>query len=389
VLYIFNQPGDRLKIRKKRLGTMEIKKTILLDSSESLSKALAQLDETPAVVITKNGKYYGMVDHRSVNSGIRDSKNIKCEAVASKPPVLGPRADLLQRVEAFMVGHFKALPVVDGELNPMGITTRVELLDDMMKQKLIPPMKLGELMSKPVFTIDENETVSVARKELKENKARRLVVLRRSNPVGVVSVFDMSAWDSKPNLAGGRKDIRMAENISVGEMKLAGFLRPDITVVSDKASLPEAILKMIEKEVSTVIVVSDKEAVGVLSASDVFKSILDMAQEGMTIQISGLGQDDMSQYDHIKEKLTHVLSKFSGSFNIRNVSVHVKEGKSTYQVNVYFDTDDGHISVKEERGALRETIDEIAGEIANILRKKKELRKMKPRTTNVLGRGKT
>ena len=367
---------------------MDIKKTAILDGSDSLSKAIAQLDETPAVIVTKNGKYFGLVDHRCVNSGIKDTFNIKCETIAIKPPVLTSSADMLQRVSAFMVGHFKALPVVDEDLAPLGITTRVELLNDMIKEKLIPPMKISEIMSKPVFTIDENDTVASARKILKENKARRLVVTRRGNPVGIVSVFDMGAWDSKSNLVGGRKDIRMADNINVADMKVSGFTRSDITVVAQEASLQEAVQKMVEKEVSAVIVVSDKVPAGVLSALDVFKIVLDMAEEGMQIQISGLGQDDVQQYSHIKEKMTHALEKFSG-FNIRNVSVHIKEGKSTYQVSVYFDTDDGHISLKEERAELRETVDEIASEIANVLRKKKDQRKMKPRVTNVKGRGKT
>jgi CBS domain-containing protein/ribosome-associated translation inhibitor RaiA len=365
---------------------MDIKRTAILDSSDSLSKALAQLDETPAVIVTKNGKYFGLVDHRSVGSGIKNPSNIRCETIAIKPPVLTSSADMLQRVGAFMVGHFKALPVVDENLMPLGITTRVELLDDMIKEKLIPPMKISVIMSKPVYTIDENETVASARKSLKENRARRLVVTRKGNPVGIVSVFDMGAWDSKPNLAGGRKDIRMNDNINVADMKVSGFTRSDITAVPQGASLQEAVQKMVEKEVSAVIVISEKVPVGVLSALDVFKIILDMAEEGMQIQISGLGQEDMQQYSHIKEKFTHVLEKFSG-FNVRNVSVHIKEGKSTYQVSVYFDTDHGHISLKEERAELRETIDEIASEIANVLRKKKELRKMKPRTTHG-GRGK-
>lgn len=368
---------------------MEIKQAVVLDSSDSLSKALAHLDETPAVIITKNGKYFGIVDHRSVSPGIRDPSSTKCESIVTKPPVLLAEADLLQRVEAFTVGHFKALPVVDGNLNPLGITTRVELLSDMMDQKLIPPMKLCDLMSKPVYTIEEKETVASAKKIIKENKARRLVVIRNGNPVGVVSVYDMSAWDSKPNLTGGRKDIRMMDNINVADMKLAGFLRPDMAIVDEGASLQEAIQKMVDKEVSWVVVLSGKKPAGVLSATDVFKTILEMAKEGMQIQISGLSEDDQHEYSHIHEKISHVLGKFSGSFNIRNVSVHVKEGKSTYMVSVFFDTDDGHVSIKEERGALRDTIDEISSEIANVLRKKKDIRKMKPRVKNVRGRGKT
>jgi CBS domain-containing protein/ribosome-associated translation inhibitor RaiA len=367
---------------------MEIKKTALLDCSDSLSKALAQLEGVPAVVVTRDGRYYGIVDHRSVSTGIRNPSNIRCETIAIKPPVLQADADLLRRMEAFMVGHFKALPVVDADLAPLGITTRVGLLSDMIAQKLVPPMRISELMSKPAYTIDENETVAAAKNSLKENRVRRLVVTRKNAPVGVVSIFDMGAWDAKPNFSGGRKDIRMSDNINVGGMKISAFIRPDITVVNEGVSLQEAIEKMVEKDVSAVIVVSDRQPVGMLSAMEIFKIILGMAREGMQIQISGLGQDDIAQYGHIQEKLSHVLGKFS-SFNIRNVSVHAKEGKSTHQVNVYFDTDDGHVSVKCERGTLRESVDELAAEIANILRKRKELRRMKPRATHARGRGKT
>jgi CBS domain-containing protein/ribosome-associated translation inhibitor RaiA len=249
-------------------------------------------------------------------------------------------------------------------------------------------MKISELMSRPAFTIDENETVAGLKRALKESKVRRLLVTRRGRPVGVVSVFDVGAWDSKPNLSEGRKNIKLAENFNFGGMKISGFIRSDITVMDQGASLQEAVQKMVEKEVSTVIVVSDKVPVGILSALDVFKMILDMAQERMPIQISGLGRDDMHQYSHIREKISHVLGKFSG-FRIRNASVHVKEGKSTYQVSVYFDTDNGHVSMKGERGSLREAVDELASEIGNVLRKRKELRKKKPRAIHVRGRGKT
>jgi len=367
---------------------MEIKQTLILDSSDSLSKALAQLDVLPAVIITKNGKYYGIVDHRSVSSVIRNPANTKCESAIAKPPVLMADADLLERVEAFMVGHFKAVPVVNSKLEPLGITSRVELMDDMIKQKLIPPMKLCDLMSKPVYTIDENETVAAAKRMLKEKNARRLVVTRRNNPLGLVSVYDMSALETRSNLATGRKDIK-SQNVSVSDMRISGFIRPDMTIVSEGASLQEAIQKMVDKQASSVIVLSGRELVGVVSALDVFKKILEMAQEGMQIQISGLNQDDIDQYDHIKQKFTHVLGKFSRTFNIRNVSVHVKENKSVYDVSVYLDTDDGHIALRIERADIQGAVDELAAETEHVLRKKKDIRVIKPRATHARGRGKT
>ncbi|MEM5814800.1 MAG: HPF/RaiA family ribosome-associated protein, partial [Candidatus Aenigmatarchaeota archaeon] len=85
---------------------------------------------------------------------------------------------------------------------------------------------------------------------------------------------------------------------------------------------------------------------------------------------------------HIQEKIGNVLDKFSTSFNIRNPSVHVKEQKSTFVVNIYIETDSGHISLKGERGSLKETIDELAVELEKVLRKRKEMRRPKARAVH-------
>lgn len=358
---------------------MDIKKTLILDSSDFVSKALPQLDEMPAVIITKNGRYYGIIDHGCLSQGIRDPQNTKCESAVVRPPVLTVSAGMLERIGAFMTGHFKALPVIDAKDIPLGITTRVELLKDMVDDGLIPPMSAADLMSSPVFVIDEKETLAAAKKRFKESGVRRLVVTRGPNIIGVVSAFDIGAWSAKPNLSAGRKDIKLAVPLTIDDMPISSFLRPDITLVSEGATLHEAVKRMIDKQVSAVVVVAGRKPAGVLSALDVFKRIQELAQEGVPIQISGLPEDDIALYPHIQEKIGHVLEKFSSTFNIRNCSIHVKEGKSTYVVNIYFDTDHGHISLKEERGSLKETVDEIAAELGNMLRKKKELRRQKPR----------
>lgn len=368
---------------------MEIKQTLILDSADSLSRVLRQLESTPAVIVTRNGKYYGIIDHRSMGGGVRDPATTKCENAVVKPPVLSESADILQRVEAFMVGHFKALPVVDSDLNPLGITTRVELLREMVGSRLVPPVRVSEIMGSPAYSIDENETIAAARGRMKELRARRLVVTRNGKLTGVVSAFDIGAWEARPNLAGGRKDIHQSAPINVGTMRISGFLRPDMAVVDEGASLYDAIEKMITKEVSHVIIVSDGKALGVLSALDVFRCVLDAGQEKRQIAISGLSRDNASQYPEISAKIGRVVERFGESFNIRNASVHIKEGKSTYVVNVYLDTDDGHVSLKGERGSLKETVDELAAELNEVLRKKKELRKPKPRAVHTRGRGKT
>jgi len=364
---------------------MEIKKTLILDATEPASKAMSHLAECPAVIVTKNGKYCGIIDHRNIPPGVRNPANVRCETVIAKPPVLRTSAGVLERVDAFLVGHFKALPVVEEDETPLGITTRVELLADIQKDKLVPKESVSALMSTPVFTIDENETLAKAKKMMNESKMGRLLVTSNGYPLGVISAVDIASWATGRSLAAGRKD-RKGADISADDMHILAFLRPEIASVEQNATLDEAIQRMIQKQVSAVIILSGKKTVGVLSALDIFKKIQEMAREPEHITISGLGQDDMGQYQHMQEKVGHVIEKFGGTLNVRNLSVHVKEQKSTYVVSIYLDTDHGHVSLKEERGSLRETVDELAVELEKVLRKRKELRRLKPRVTHTRGR---
>jgi predicted transcriptional regulator/ribosome-associated translation inhibitor RaiA len=363
---------------------MEIKRTLVLDSSEYISKALSQLDQTPAVIVTKNGKYYGVIDHRSLGNNMRLPQNTKCESAVVKPPVLLEGAGLMEMVDAFLVGHFKALPIIDENERPVGITTRVELLKEMMGERLLPSIGVSDLMSSPAFTINEDETIGTAKRMMRDKKARRLIVTRNSLLVGVISAYDLSAFTAKPNLfEGGRKDIKNSQEIRIDQLKISNFLRPDVTLVSEGEPLETMVKRMVAKGVSHVIVVSGKKPVGVISALDVFRKVQEGAQQGMPIVISGLSEDDMDLYDYIKEKIGRAVEKVSKSFNIRNLSVHVKKGKTAHVINVYFDLDKGHVSIREERKGLKETIDRVASEIIMVLRKKKDSRKLKPRVSHV------
>lgn len=364
---------------------MEIKKTVILESSEPLSKALAQLDTTPAVLVTKEGKYHGLIDHRSVSSGIKNPKNTKCETAIAKPPVMRGDVALSDCVSAFLLGHFKALPVVDEKGAPLGITTRVESLKEMRGEKIVPAGKVAELMNSPVYSISEDETVGSLKKALKEKGAHRMVVTKKGHPVGVVSNFDIGAWSGKSNLGGGRKDVKLSDKLDIDNMPISGFLRPDVTTIEEAHTIDEAVKRMIDKQVSSVIVTSGNKAVGVLSALDIFKEIQKMKEEKTEIQISGLSEDNAHHYEHIRTKLGHVLDKFKASFNIRKTKVHVKENKSTFAVSLSFDTDEGPMSMKGERADLKETVDELADELDRVLRKKKDLRKVKPRASKYGG----
>jgi CBS domain-containing protein len=160
-------------------------------------------------------------------------------------------------------------------------------------------------------------------------------------------------------------------------MKISEFIRPDVALVEEETSLEQAVRKMILKQVSSVIVVTDGKPMGVLSALDIFKTIHELGKDGIQMNISGLNDDNKDQHNYIEQKVGHVLEKFRKTFNIRNCNIHIKEGKSSFVVNLNFDTDHGHKSMKSEGDFLKECIDEVTDEANTVLRKEREIKKPK------------
>ncbi len=360
---------------------MELRKTLILDSAEPLSKAAAYLKEEGAVILTKNGKYYGMVDQNSLSKGIRDPLTTKCETVVSKPPVLSGTADVFEQANAFLVGHFRALPVVGDNEEPLGIATRVGVLSELSDSQVLPGQKVAELMSSPVYTINVRDIISKAKRVMKETGTHRLVVTNAQGfPAGVISDLDISTWVTRGNSASGRKDVFSNENSKVESMCISEFLNPDVATIGQASSLGEAVTKMVKNRVSALVVLADnKKPAGILSALDVFRLIQDAAKPKQMITISGLSENSKQYYKPIEEKIAHSLARFSKSFSVKNASVHVKENKSTFMINLLVETESGRVAIKHERPDLKVAIDEVAAELSEQLRKMKEKRNPKAR----------
>ncbi len=355
---------------------MEIKETLILDENEPLSKALTEIRDTgTAAIVTKDRKYRGIIDDRNLrNFSVQNPAKIKCKNVIVKPPVLSPDTGILDRIDAFLMGHFKALPVVNQAGKPMGITTRVELLEDMKRASLIPKVAVKTMMNSPVFVIDEKKTIGEAKSAMKKYAARRIVVTRAGNPAGTFSTFDLTRETAKP-----KEKQRMASVISsktqFDDFALADIYRPDVTTIPEKSTVEDAAMKMIKKQVSSVVILDGKKAVGVISAIDIFKTIKELAEEKVTIRISGLTKDTVMYRDLIKEDVQKVAERFVTSYVIKNVKVHVKKGKSVYTVNIMLEADKENFTIRTEGPSMKDTINMAVAELRSRLSRQKHVKK--------------
>lgn len=355
---------------------MEIKSAVILEVDEPLSKALGSvLDSNTAVIIAKKGKYIGIIDDRNLRITGDNPSKVKCETVIVKPPVISPDSGLLERAEAFLLGRFKALPVVDKNKKPLGIITRVEVLKELISLGAVPEINITDVMSSPVYTIEEKSMISEAKRKMKEYDAKKLVVTKNGKPVGVFSSLDFAGFAMKPTEPTYMKRGIVATK-SIEDEEVSRFYRPDITLINEGNSVKQAAQLMVKKEVSHVIVLSKKDGkpVGVLSAVDIFKWIKEKSEEKLDIEISGLDEETRGLHDEIKDAIRKAAEKFRESYGITKINLHIKQTKSFYSVKLMVSGKERFV-MAADGPTLEDAVNIVGAELKKVLGRKKSIEK--------------
>jgi len=74
----------------------------------------------------------------------------------------------------------------------IGIITETDMVKKVMAKGLDPKTTLvDDVMSFPVYSIDENESLNTANEQMGEQKIRHLLVTSQEKPVGILSVRNL------------------------------------------------------------------------------------------------------------------------------------------------------------------------------------------------------
>lgn len=351
---------------------MGVTKTLVLEADEPISKALNEIMETgTAAIVVRNGIYAGIIDDRHIRQNISDPSKVKCNNVVVIAPTLTQSSSIIEKLNHFLSGHFKALPVIDERKKPIGLITRSDFLEELLDAKLIPKITAQESMSSPVVAMNIDDTVGAARTAMKENGINRLVVLNKGYPYALLSKFDLVGFSMSPKKRKTRSV--MQEVIGFDDRRLADLVLREIVATVEKDDLlHDVVEKMHNKKMSALIVLSNKKSVGVITAGDVFKQVQSLFEEREEkVNISGLAQEDMRYYNLVKDKIETIVAKFSKTFNMRNISVHFKKRKTLYIVKIFAELDHSHVAVAYEEYDAKIAINGLAREFETILEKKK------------------
>lgn len=288
-----------------------IEKAVLIDENESVSKVISLLTNlahhNAAIVVTRNGKYFGMLDNRMLRSFSDDPTRAKAGAIAMKTPTLALDSNLKEVVEKFKGSNCKSMPVLNQHSDVIGIITRLGAVALMLDSKWLDGIKVADVMQTSIIKFFEKEAISKVLKTFKEKNAFRAAVLNENKKLaGVVTSYDLTTKVRKANKESARDfNFFPVEKMKVEAEAIKSIMSINPVTVDERETLKNACKVLINSKLSGLVVTNKEEVVGVLSARDVLN--LFKENEKMKVSISGLSKEQRI----FKESLIQEADAFS------------------------------------------------------------------------------
>ncbi len=349
---------------------------VLMDVDAPFSQVMGKLGRSDScIIVTKEGKYVGIMDDLTAEAASSDSTKSKLGHIFKRAPLIENGASLMDICKAFFNGPYKALPVQqDGKI--VGVLGRMDVIASLLNSGVLVGGVQAH-MNSPVITLDAGATVAQARAKMREMNVRRLVITAEGKIRGLVSAHDLAKAMAVPR----QKAPFVTEKFATDDQKLSSIMvdAEEVATIPPGATLADAARKMAEKKVASLVVASGETPVGLLSARDVFESV--MVQEKAPIYISGLDYEDRMMADEITSEVDREMEKIRKSFDVEYLALHFKKYGRKHSVHARLKVSKmGMLSVSNHGFDLQGAVHGVMAELKKIMLQKKKIDPMREKS---------
>lgn len=346
------------------------------DYKTPISEALATIHNKGAVIVTKDGEYYGLVDSRMVvRNMLKISKTHAISKYAIKVPVLDSSTSIEKAIHQFYASGAKALPYYEGK-KISGVVHRGAMLKAILSLHLLSKYKVGEVMSTPVMAVAPETNISTARSIMKNNNLNRLVVIKDGNVKGILTNKNIMEFmgqspERAPQFSASAS--KLGKDASVQEIA-----EENVFSVKQDEPVESAIRELVENKVSSLLVTKAGKPVGVVTVRDIFEAVAtNAAGTEENIIISGLDEYTEEFHDEILaalEELQERINKFH-KMNVDSIALNVKRHRAkNYEMKLrVWLAKRGAISTSATGFSLDGTLNELTTHAYNAIKEKKEI----------------
>jgi len=307
-------------------------KSVNQDDTLSACLSLLKEESTPVlVVLNSKGKYVGVIAHRWIARSRYDPSTTKVKSLMRSAPTVSLQDSLSKVARLMITSGISQLPVFSGE-KLAGIVTD----EDVIQGAVIGnwgSTKVEEVMTKKPFLVEEDESVGAVLSLFREHDISHVPVVSDGSLVGMVSIQNIITSIFQPRQRQTVGDL-VGEKVPVLSIPAKGIMTKPVITVLPETTLKDAVEKMQEFNISSLVVVRKGRPAGILTKRDLLEPLaeMEMPKQKISVQFSVKGVEigDI-QRGVIMDDFESFASKYQKTLEAGALFVYMKTHGTNYK----------------------------------------------------------
>jgi len=297
------------------------------DADERLAKvrSLFERENLKGIIVTDDGEYEGVIGEEQLVRS-RMEEDTKASVVVKPAPRIDRHEDVREAARLLIEGDVKVAPVYEGE-KLFGILTQDALLRETVDS--FDAITVGDIYTTDVISVREDDRVGQAINRLRKHGVSRLPVCNESGGLtGIVTTNDIVDFVVRDETSQGSGD-RAGEMDRLLDLPVYDLMISPVVTASREETVKTALERMFDNDVSGVVVTpteSDAEIEGVLTKTDVLRSLTITEEESMDVQITNVDLLDTISREYVYEAIEEVADKYQ-KMQVLHAHVRFQEHK--------------------------------------------------------------
>ena len=363
----------RSQIESKKIEEIMDADFPTVKSGDKVMDALKLMRETgyQDIPVVEDGEYIGTISYGVILKRKNVGLDSKVENFVKTPPVVTKESSITEVADLMIVNNTRQVPVVSSNKKKVvGVVGRNQLIDVVAGIKAFNEIKVWEIMTTPVESVDDTAMLNDALDIMRDLDIRTVPVVNKAGePVGIVGMKEVidNNWkdDSKTigDISGKKKATVTVESVC----------KSAVSTVDWDSSIGDAVKVMSENKFSTLPVTENKELVGILTQFDIVELIsICRERDYLFVQISGLDDADKpltaALYDEIGREIDKIKKMGIPEALYINVAKYNEKGdRNKYSVSGKLIFNGRTISVKQVDWDLIKTVSDMMKKITALV----------------------
>ncbi|MFP4000518.1 MAG: CBS domain-containing protein [Thermoplasmata archaeon] len=335
------------------------------------------MEEIPVV---QDGQVVGVLSDTTFIERRNLSFSTKLKHLIHKGPNVDEDDSLVEVSEILLSSNYRGVPVTSKSGDYVGFLSRKNITEVIPKLDELKKTTVKEFMTPSPTTIRTNEHIGKARSMMKRYDVRVLPVVDKHGTLrGMVGIQDILEEVSRP-VDRQEKGVRTGERDSpYRDIEVGSIMSEPAIKTTPNAAIHDATKKMIDHNISTLVVTSEDEIKGIITQYDLIEMLTSFREEEQVyVQISGL-EEGPELYEQMYDVIQRYLRKMNQVIKPLVLNVHVvshqKEGNQRkYSVRLRLNTDHGMLYAKEFDWNIMKALDLALDNLKKRIFKDKEKR---------------